>query len=441
VRRPTIAGYDDVRELDQGGQAVVFQAMQQSTRRPVAIKVLREGPVVSETARRRFAREIQLAAQLRHANIVTVFDSGETAEGQPFCVMEYVEGRRLDEYVRDENLSLEATLLLLLPVLHAVGHAHERGIVHRDLKPSNVLVDAEGQPKVMDFGLARTLSTPAETGVSVTGQLLGTIAYMSPEQVSGSPDEIDARTDVYSLGVVLYELLTGRYPYPVEGRLLESMHSITAVEPTPPTKAWSNAKGVPARAKRGRSASLRCPIDREIETILLTALAKDRDRRYATVASFADDLERYLAGRPIQARKDSRAYRLAKQVRRHRGGVASVAVSLAAVAAVVVVLLVRQPASRPMDEAELARFQTEEAKLLVVRQELLDALASHAKTAPGASEPIAQDSLKIIEDAIGELKAALRRNPDNPELHQLLLATREKEIDLLRKMNAVYARR
>ena len=214
VPRGSIAGYELVRELHRGGQGVVYQAIQDATKRKVAIKVLLEGPYASPAAKRRFEREIELAASLKHANIISVFHSGQTDEGRQFCAMEYVRGVPICEYVRHKTLTLEETLGLFQDVCDAVNYAHQKGVIHRDLKPSNILVDTEGAPKLLDFGLSKMVGGAEQTLISMTGQVMGTLPYMSPEQTRGNPDEIDIRTDVYALGVILYQMLTGRVSVP-----------------------------------------------------------------------------------------------------------------------------------------------------------------------------------------------------------------------------------
>jgi len=209
-----VEGYQVLSEISRGGQGVVYKAVQTATHRTVALKVLREGPYATERERRRFEREIDLAAGLDHPNIVTVYESGMT-EDRPYFAMQYVRGQPLDRHVREKESGVEETLRLFLKVCGAVNHAHQRGVIHRDLKPANVLIDGEGEPHVLDFGLAKAAGA-ALTGegrpVTETGQFLGTLAYASPEQTKGDPGLIDIRTDVYALGVMLYEALTGEYP-------------------------------------------------------------------------------------------------------------------------------------------------------------------------------------------------------------------------------------
>ena len=315
---PRIEGYQILRELNHGGQGVVYVAVQQSTKRKVAVKVLLLGAFASRSARRRFEREIELVAGLKHPNIIAVFDSGTTADGQEFYVMDYVRGVPLTQYVREKALGLEQVLTLFATTCDAVNHAHLRGVIHRDLKPSNILVDHEGNLCVLDFGLAKAMVGPAESIVSVTGSVLGTYPYMSPEQTRANPDEMDTRTDVYALGVILYEALTGTYPYPVTGAVTDVVRHIAETPPAPASRAWSGGGGVCSGGRRGRRLRGRCPIDSDLETILLKALAKERERRYDNAGHFARDIRRYLADQPIVARRPSSWYQLRMFSRRHR---------------------------------------------------------------------------------------------------------------------------
>ena len=224
-----IPGYRILKELSRGGQGVVYQAVQRTTKRKVALKIMLEGPFAGATNKRRFEREIELVGSLRHPGIVPIFDSG-IAVGRFYYAMEYIRGELLSRYVKDRKLSVDDTLRLFKKVCDAVDYAHQKGVIHRDLKPSNILVDASGEPHVLDFGLAKVGG--AEAGdeasllVSVTGQVIGTLEYMSPEQAAGQPDQVDMRSDVYTLGVIVYKLLTGQLPYDLTGQMAQNLKTI-----------------------------------------------------------------------------------------------------------------------------------------------------------------------------------------------------------------------
>jgi serine/threonine protein kinase len=320
-----IAGYEITRLINRGGQGVVYQAIQHRTKRLVAIKVLREGPHASKSARRRFEREIELAAALKHPNIVSIFHSGETAYGQQYYVMDYIRGAPLHRYVRDHQLSLTAALRLFVTVCEAVQYAHQRGVIHRDLKPSNIVVDDQGIPRVLDFGLAKPTGPMADLELSLSHDVVGTLPYMSPEQARGDMDELDIRTDIYSLGVVLYKLLTGTVPYPVSGPLPTVVQHICETPPTPPRKHWRlGHRGYFTPDRRMRVGE--SPIKHELQVIMLKTLAKHRDRRYQSAGELARDIENFLTNRPIQARRDSTLYLLSKTLSRHKQVLATVVV-------------------------------------------------------------------------------------------------------------------
>jgi serine/threonine protein kinase len=321
---PAIPGFEILKSLHRGGQGVVYQAIQKATKRKVAIKILREGPYASKTALKRFEREVELVAQLKHPNIISIFDSGTTPDGWRFFVMDYIRGLPLTDHVRDNRLPLEDTLTLFAQVCDAIQYAHYKGIIHRDLKPSNILVTSEGVPKVLDFGLARQFTATVDTVISLTQEVVGTLPYMSPEQAKGNPDHIDTRTDLYALGVILYELLTGQYPYPVAGHMAEVLNHISSTPPTPPHLKWSPEQGIAGRSSRYHRSN-QCPIDDELQTVILKTLSKERDRRYKSVGDLEEELQRYLRGDSIEAKRDSGWYVFKKAIKRHRNKLASAA--------------------------------------------------------------------------------------------------------------------
>lgn len=316
-----VPGFAILKEVHRGGQGVVYQALQKSTKRKVAIKILLEGPYASKAAKRRFEREIELVASLRHPNIVPVYDSGVTPDGRSYCVMDYVSGKRLDHYLRDNKPAMPQALSLFATICETVNYAHQKGVIHRDLKPSNILVESDGTPKVLDFGLAKQMAGATDPILSMTGQIIGTLPYLSPEQARGSQEGVDIRTDVYSLGVILYEMITGRYPYPVTGELPDIVRHITETDPSPPSKVWQAESGIQAAAGGPRATLKGCPVGGDVETIVLKTLSKQPERRYQSALELARDVRHYLAGEPITARRDSSWYVLRRTMRKHRGPV------------------------------------------------------------------------------------------------------------------------
>lgn len=316
-----IPGYEILRELHRGGQGVVYEAIQRSTQRKVAIKVLLAGRYATPEIQRRFEREIEIVAGLKHPGIVSVYDSGRTRDGRQYCVMDLVVGVPLDQWIAEQHPTPRQALERFAQICDAVHYAHQRGVIHRDLKPSNIVVEADGTPSVLDFGLARPAGM-TELLVSQTGQILGTLPYMSPEQTRGSPDDIDIRTDVYSLGIVLYEMLTGRFPYAVDCEVPEVLRNIAEATPPRPSRVLAPDSGIfnPGGASPSRRGVLQ-HADEELDTIVLKALAKEKDRRYQTALDLARDLRHYLANEPIEARRDSTWYVVTKTMRRHRGAV------------------------------------------------------------------------------------------------------------------------
>lgn len=315
--------------LGEGGMGRVFEAEQrQPVRRRVALK-LASGILLSDTARARFQAERQALAVLDHPHIAKVFDTGDTPDGQPWFAMELVDGVPITRWAAQHALDLRQRIELLLPICDAVQHAHQKGLIHRDLKPANLLVADVGgvaHPRVIDFGVAKDLTRPRESLPHATraGDLLGTPEYMSPEQAALGEIDIDTRTDVYALGLVLYELLTGRLPVGTAAMRGASFGELCRSIREAPVPLPSRHCGDPSTPVRGEQ--LRGDLDR----VLLKALAKDREQRYASVAAFADDLRRFLQHQPVLAMPPSLRYRLAKFVRRNRALVVAASVAIVA---------------------------------------------------------------------------------------------------------------
>jgi eukaryotic-like serine/threonine-protein kinase len=336
----TIGSYRILALLGEGGMGVVYRAEQTGLlRRDVALKIVKRG-IDTDRVVERFERERRVLARLDHPNIARVFDAGATDDGRPYFVMELVEGQRVTTYCDAARLDVDARLALFLDICQAVRHAHQRGVLHRDLKPSNVLVapvDGRPVPKVIDFGIAKVMDdTEDHTALDtrLSGQAIGTPAYMSPEQAGRIDSGVDTRTDVYSLGVLLYELLTGHHPrdfaphdpHSTSGGRRPSDAVVRTV--TPPHGAV--AADALAECRRSTPQRLRRRLAGDLDTVVLKAIELEPDRRYDSVEQFADDLRRVLAREPVRAKPPTWAYRTRRFVRRHR-----VSVAAAVIAAVV----------------------------------------------------------------------------------------------------------
>ncbi len=336
--------------LGSGGMGVVYRAEQQEPlRRTVALKLIRRG-LDTDRLIARFEAERLALARMNHSGIARVFDAGSTDDGRPYFVMELVSGLPLTEYCDAHRLTIRERLPLLVAVCRAVQHAHQKGIVHRDLKPSNILVsDDEGTPmaKVIDFGIAKAMAEGGDDPLLTrAGQLVGTPEYMSPEQAGVVVADVDTRTDVYALGVVLYELLAGHKPHQFANGTPDDVQRVLRERPAvrPSTAVGAGARGhltAPqslAETEKARIAAARHStperlarlLTGDLDTIVLKAMAYEPSRRYPSVDQLAEDVERYLHGQPVQARPDSLAYRARKFAARHRFAVAAAAVALAA---------------------------------------------------------------------------------------------------------------
>ena len=306
-----IPGYRIGDELHRGGQGAVFMAEQLATRRRCAVKMLLGGRFASPMQRVRFEREVEVVAALRHPSIVTLYESGISTGGSPWFAMEFVEGERLDHFVARTRPSARALVELFLRIADAIAYAHRRGVIHRDLKPGNILVDKDGVPRVLDFGLARAESeqdakTDPKSGTTLAGEFLGTFAYAAPEQLSGDPSTVDSRCDLYALGVVLYECLAGRKPF-------ENARSIAEVV----EQKLLRTPVRPSEVRRETLPRAEAALDSDLDVIAIRLLAADPSRRYDTADALAEDLTRHLEGRPILAREDSVTYVLRRTLRRN----------------------------------------------------------------------------------------------------------------------------
>jgi tetratricopeptide (TPR) repeat protein len=340
-----VGGYAIRSLLGEGAMGRVYLAEQEKPQRLVALKVIQPG-LLGDEAVGRFEKEVRALGRVRHAGIADIFEAGsvETELGsQPYLAMEYIRGKDLVTDADLRGLGVRDRVSLLSLVCDAVHAAHEEGIVHRDLKPGNILVDEAGQPKVLDFGLARFVAQDAASlaATTTTGRLLGTPQYMSPEQAMGDQRAVDRRSDVYALGVILYQMLCGRLPYSFEGKLLpDVLRTICEEEPAPLSSHGSHLRG-------------------DVETVVSKALAKEKERRYPSAAELAADLRRFLRDEPIRARPPSTWYQLRKFAARNRalvGGVVAVMVTLVAGLVGVSTQLAR--ALRAERDAEGARGRT-----------------------------------------------------------------------------------
>ena len=419
-----IGPYKVLQQIGEGGMGVVYMAEQQKpVRRRVALKIIKPG-MDSRAVIARFEAERQALAMMDHPNIARVLDAGCTDSGRPYFAMELVQGIPITQYCDDKQLSPPERLELFIEVCHAVQHAHQKGIIHRDIKPSNVLItiyDGKPIPKIIDFGVAKALhqQLTEKTMFTQFGAIVGTLEYMSPEQAQSDAMGTDTRSDIYSLGVLLYELLTGSTP--MDGKKLRSLgyaemlKTIREVDPPKPSTRLSQSQHDLAAISAKRHTEpkrLQKLIAGDLDWIVMKCLEKDRTRRYETASGLALDIQCHLQDEAVSASPPGRFYKLQKMVRRNK-------LACTAAASVMLALLLGMAASlwqAGRANHEAARAQNEAARAQQEAERASIALKDLQATAPSiAAEARALAAQEKFDDAIGKLEYAAKLRPDVPE--------------------------
>jgi len=433
-----VGPYQIIDEIDQGGMGAVYRACRADDhyQKLVAIKVLRSGYDTSFRLAR-FKAERQILANLEHPNIARLLDGGSTEDAQPYFVMEYICGRRLDQYCDDCELNVSERLRLFLTVCSAVQYAHQNLVIHRDIKPGNILVTDDGNPKLLDFGIAKLLDSDSDGSLAVRSRTIMqmlTPEYASPEQLRG--ERITTASDVYSLAVVLYELLTGRRPRRRLNRDAQGVGAIvTETEPEKPSmvisKDYSDSDApdqaaliteIVSTTREGSREKLRRRLSGDLDNIILMALREEPERRYASVEQFSGDIRRHLDGLPVMARPDTLAYRSTKFIRRHRGGV---------VAALLLVLSFIVGGATTLREARIARVQRERAERRFndgrkLANSLIFDIHDSIRDLPGST--VARKLL--VDRALLYLDNLSQETADRPDLERELAAAYERVGDV-----------
>ena len=484
-----IGHYQVVRELGQGGMGAVYLAVRndEQYQKRVAIKLIRHG-METDFTRSRFRHERQILASLDHPNIARLVDGGTTEAGLPWLAMEYIEGQEINDYCDQHQLSTIDRLKLFSHVCSAVQFAHQNLVIHRDLKPGNILITADGSPRLLDFGIAKLVNPEASDQTAdhtMTGMRLMTPGYASPEQARG--ETITTASDIYSLGVVLYELLTGHRPYHVSGRSQqEILRIICEEEPSKPSTAVSKPETIPnrdglttsiltpefvSRTRDDQPEKLRRRLSGDLDNIVLMAMRKEPQRRYTSVSQLAEDIHRHLIGLPVLARKDTFSYRAGKFIRRHKVGVA---------ASAVIVLVLLGGITTTIWQARVAHIQRARAEqrfndvrklansflfelhdaieklpgstparaLLVKRAlEYLDSLARESSGDPTLQSELATAYVKVgdiqgnpYSANLGDIKGALESYQKSLQIRQALLTSNPNQSQAKRDLAASHRR-
>lgn len=427
VKGRRIGQYQLIRVIASGGMGTVYEALQDEPRRSVAIKVMRAGPQPGRTLRR-FRYEAAILGRLRHHGIAQVFEAGthvEDGQSIPYFAMEYIpDACSITDYAQTHGLDVRKRLEMFAEVCDAVHHGHQKGVIHRDIKPANILVDPAGSPKVIDFGIARVLdpdvaTTTVQTGV---GQLIGTLSYLSPEQCSSQSPEVDTRSDVYALGVVLYELLCERLPYDLQNKAITEV--ATVIMDTPPT----------------RPSSINHLLRGDLETITLKALAKDREARYQSASELAADIRNFLNDEPIRARPPSRAYQIRMFVRRNRAFVTAgvvATIGLIAAAGISTTFWIREAEQRERAE-RVAQLETaQRAKAETIKSYLAELLSSaNPEFAKGRDVTVRE----VLDRVAPRLTADLGAQPDVEMEMQTLVGNAYLELGIYEDSEAHFRR-